>query len=66
VMLPSAPLGVCQRCWCFTSTPWTARLMLGEGPPGLVHSVRRSDVRLVLTSNGLITECLRCGRQVLS
>jgi hypothetical protein len=28
------------------------------------HNGHQSDVRLVLTSNGLITECLRCGREV--
>jgi hypothetical protein len=35
-------------------------------PPanGHNHNGRRSDTRLVLTNNGLITECLRCGRKV--
>jgi hypothetical protein len=33
---------------------------------GHIHNGRQADTRLVLTSNGLITECLRCGREVKS
>jgi hypothetical protein len=28
------------------------------------HNGHQADTRLVLTNNGLITECMRCGREV--
>jgi len=35
-------------------------------PPanGHNHNGHQADTRLVITNNGLITECLRCGREV--
>jgi len=35
-------------------------------PVGASTNGRQADVRLVLTNNGLIAECRRCGREVKS